>query len=265
MSILTLDSVDTGYRDRPIGRNINLRFLPDQVTCLLGSNGCGKTTLLKTILGLLPPLGGKIMVDSRPQHTWSRRQLAQFIAYVPQGHNSLFPFAVRQVVLMGRTAHLPTFATPRRRDHELADECLHTLGIVALADRPYTQLSGGERQLVLIARALAQQPKFLVMDEPTASLDFGNQIRVLEHIAALRSRGLAILFTTHHPGHAARTADRVVLLRGGGIYGVGETAAMLTIQNLAALYDLTPSVVAQNLGSLLELCRGNSDDYFLPL
>lgn len=248
--ILTLNAVDTGYRDRRVGKNINLRFLQNQVTCLLGGNGCGKTTLLKTILGLLRPLAGQVLVDDRPQRSWSRRRLAQFIGYVPQAHNGVFPFTVRQVVLMGRTAHLSMLATPGRSDRALADECLRKLGITALAERPYTQLSGGERQLVLIARALAQQPAFLIMDEPTASLDFGNQIRVLEHIAALRSQGLTILFTTHQPDQAAQIADRVVLLHGSGVYGSGETADMLTAENLAVLYDLKPSVITKNLGFL---------------
>ena len=248
--ILTLNAVDTGYRDRRVGKNINLRFLQNQVTCLLGGNGCGKTTLLKTILGLLRPLAGQVLVDDRPQRSWSRRRLAQFIGYVPQAHNGVFPFTVRQLVLMGRTAHLSMLATPGRSDRALADECLRKLGITALAERPYTQLSGGERQLVLIARALAQQPAFLIMDEPTASLDFGNQIRVLEHIAALRSQGLTILFTTHQPDQAAQIADRVVLLHGSGVYGSGETADMLTAENLAVLYDLKPSVITKNLGFL---------------
>lgn len=248
--ILTLNAVDTGYRDRRVGKNINLCFLQNQVTCLLGGNGCGKTTLLKTILGLLRPLAGQVLVDNRPQHSWSRRRLAQFIGYVPQAHNGVFPFTVRQLVLMGRTAHLSMLATPGRSDRALADECLRKLGITALAERPYTQLSGGERQLVLIARALAQQPAFLIMDEPTASLDFGNQIRVLEHIAALRSQGLTILFTTHQPDQAAQIADRVVLLHGGGVYGAGAAADMLTAENLAVLYDLKPSVITKNLSCL---------------
>lgn len=250
MSILALDSVNTGYRERVVGKNINLHFLPNQVMCLLGGNGCGKTTLLKTILGTLRPLAGSILVDGRSQQTWTRRELARFIGYVPQAHNDMFPFTVQQVVLMGRTAHMSWSSTPGRHDRDVARDCLGMLGIERLSDRLYTQLSGGERQLVLIARALAQQPRFLIMDEPTASLDFGNQIRVLEHINTLKSQGMTILFTTHQPDQAAQIADQVVLLHEGGIFGVGKVTEVLTAEKLGALYGLDQAVVSRSLGFL---------------
>lgn len=139
---------------------------------------------------------------------------------------------------MGRTAHLAAFAVPAGRDREVALAALDELGMAALAPRVFTELSGGERQLVLIARALAQEPRVLLMDEPAASLDFGNQIRLLDEIVALRRRGLAILMSTHHPDHARRVADRVILIKRGRTVAEGPPDALLTPAALAALYDI---------------------------
>ena len=175
-----------------VGNDISFTLDAGEVLCLLGPNGAGKTTLFKTILGLVPPLGGTVMADGAAIHQWSRQSLARVFGYVPQAQLGFFPFTIREVVLMGRTARIGLFGTPSARDGEIADELLRLLNIDNLADRPYTDVSGGERQLALIARALAQEPQVLVMDEPTASLDFGNQVRVLSEIKTLaesRHRG----------------------------------------------------------------------------
>ena len=219
---------------------------PGEVLALLGPNGSGKTTLFRTILGWLPSLAGTIVLAGEMLAHWPRPRLARLLAYVPQAHAGLFAFSVLDVVLMGRTAHLPAFGVPSRRDREVALESLDALGIAVLAPRVYTELSGGERQLVLVARALAQEPRLLVMDEPTASLDFGNQIKVLDQIAALAGRGIAVLMSTHHPDDARRVADRVVLLKGGRIVGEGTPDALLSVGELARLYDVDPSRVASH-------------------
>jgi iron complex transport system ATP-binding protein len=165
----------------------------------LGPNGCGKTTLFRTILGLLPRQGGSVRLDGHDLATLSRRDVAQRIGYVPQAQAGYFPFTVREMVLMGRTAHLSLFATPSPRDDAVAERMLDTLGMLHLADHRYTEISGGERQLALIARALTQEPKLLVMDEPTANLDFGNQLLVLDRIGTLARQGMAIILSTHDP------------------------------------------------------------------
>jgi iron complex transport system ATP-binding protein len=157
---------------------------------------------------------------------------------VPQAHAGFFPFTTLDVVLMGRTAHLPAFGVPSRHDREVALEALDQLGVAGLAPRVFTELSGGERQLVLVARALAQAARVLLMDEPAASLDFGNQIRLLDEVAALRRQGIAILMSTHQPDHARRVANRVVLLKQGRTVGEGPPSAVLTPDVLAGLYDI---------------------------
>lgn len=246
--IVELLQVSIGYgKHQKVGSGISLQVWPQEVLCLLGPNGSGKSTLFKTLLGLLPPLAGQVSVMGKPLHTWTRQALAKHIAYVPQAHAAVFAFSVLEVVLMGRTASLGLFASPSTHDKQLACQCLEQVGMLHLLDRPYTQISGGERQLVLIARALAQQPALLVMDEPTASLDFGNQLRVLSHIQALQQQGMGILLCTHQPEHALQIADRVALFKDGSLLAVGASEQTMTATHLAALYDLDESTVRQHL------------------
>lgn len=236
--------LSTGHRRHPVGRSIAFAMVPGEVLCLLGPNGSGKTTLFRTLLGLLPAQAGEVRIRGRHIAAWSRTELAHCVGYVPQAHGGMFPYTVTDVVLMGRAARIGRFATPSRDDRRIAAACLADLGIAALADKAYTEISGGERQLALIARALAQQPDLLVMDEPTASLDFGNQIKVLAHIDRLRRQGIAVLMSTHQPEHALRVADRVALLAPGGIVALGRAHETATPARLAALYGVAEHTVS---------------------
>ena len=243
--------LNVGYGTRCVGADISLVIARGEVLCLLGPNGCGKTTLFKTLLGLLPPLSGDVIVMGNPVSGWSRAAFAQHVGYVPQAHAGIFPYTIEDIVLMGRSARVGPFATPSRNDREVVKRSLEILGIGHLGTRIYTAISGGERQLALIARALAQEPVLLVMDEPTASLDFGNQIRVLEHIGRLKDQGIAVLMSTHQPEHAMRVADRIALFASGGIVGIGVPGVIATSKNLAALYGVTESAVSACLPGVI--------------
>ena len=227
-----------GFRARVVGRELDLRVDAGEVLCVLGPNGSGKTTLLRTLLGLLPALGGRVTLDGEDIAAMHPARIARSMSYVPQASASHFDFNLLEIALMGRTAHLAAYQGPGARDESIALRSLARMGVDSLAARPASEVSGGERQLALIARALATEARTIVMDEPTANLDFGNQARVLEHIARLRDDGVSILLCTHDPDHAFRVADRVLLLRGGQALAQGAVAQILTAENLGRLYGV---------------------------
>ena len=235
-ALLVARGLAVGHPGRPVGRDIDLSLREGEVLALLGPNGGGKTTLLRTLLGLLPPQGGTVALLDRALASWSAPARAKHLAYVPQGQASTFGFTALQMVLLGRTAHQGLLARPGPRDHAAAREALSRLGVSHLADRSVHRMSGGERQLVLIARALAQEPRAVLLDEPTASLDFGNQGVVLDAMRALAAQGLAVLFTTHDPNHARRVADRALLLRDGRLQQQGPARDVIQADALRSLY-----------------------------
>jgi iron complex transport system ATP-binding protein len=235
--ILAGHALTIGYSDRVVGSNLDVQLAKGEVLALLGPNGGGKTTLLKTLIGLLAPKGGEVSIGDRPLSALRSAERARLVAYVPQSHSATFAFTVETVVLMGRTAHGSLFSRPSARDRDVAARVLERFGISHLAERSYTMISGGERQLALLARALAQEPQFIVLDEPTASLDFGNQGKVMREIRALAAAGHGVLFTTHDPNHALRAADRAYLLRGGERIAEGSVGDVLNRAQLEALYQ----------------------------
>ncbi len=250
---LDVDQIAFGYGGRLVGQDISFTLEENEVLVLFGPNGAGKTTLFKTLLGLVPLRAGTIRLDGRPIGAWSGRERASRIAYVPQAHAALFPFTVEDLVLMGRAPHVGLFATPGRRDREVAAATLERLGIGHLASRAYTEISGGERQIALIARALAQEPSILVMDEPTASLDYGHQMRVLDRVRELAGEGVSIVLSTHNPDHAFRVADRVALVFQSRIAALGPPEAVLTADALKQLYDIDV-VIGTLAGSDARVC-----------
>ncbi len=241
--MLAVESLAFGYPQHTVGRDVSFTLDAGEVMCVLGPNGSGKTTLLRTLLGLLPPHAGQILFQQKSLFSLSRAEIARAAGYVPQAHQPYFAYSVRDMVLMGRSAHLGTFSMPGAHDREVAARVLESLGISPLADRPVTEISAGERQLALVARALAQEPRLLVMDEPTASLDFGNQVRVLERIAALAGGGIPILFSTHDPDHAFLAAQRALLLAEGRVLALGTPREVIRADTLERLYRVAVQVV----------------------
>ena len=241
--MLEVESLAFGFPGRTIGRDVSFSLSDGEVMCVLGPNGGGKTTLFRTVLGLLAKHSGSIALEGQSIETLSRSEIARLIGYVPQGHSGYFAYTVRDFVLMGRTAHLGIFSSPSKKDFDVADRALASLGMAQLAERPITEVSGGERQLALVARALAQEPRLLVLDEPTANLDFGNQVRVLERIAGLARTGISILFSSHAPDHAFLCAQRALLLAEGRALEIGAPREVIRADTLQRLYGVSVQVL----------------------
>ena len=219
---------------------------------MLGANGCGKTTLLKSILAFLTPQHGQVLLYGKDIHQMDERERARKIAYIPQYHTPPFPFTVRDVVLMGRTPHLSRICRPTEKDCRIADESMERLGIAHYANKSYTALSGGQRQMVVIARALAQQPDLLIMDEPTASLDFGNQYLVLAQVKKLAREGMGVLMVTHNPDHAFYCADRIIAMEDGKILSMGDAGKVINEAAMKAVYHMPVKVRSVSLGEGLD-------------
>lgn len=235
--MLEVRNVSCGYGTKEIIHNVSFKVEDGEFVCILGPNGSGKTTLLKSILGLLSPSSGGVFLGEQNIHHLSAIALAKEMGYIPQAHTPPFPFKVKDVVLMGRTPHLSRLSLPAESDEKIAMESLAELNISHLKDKKYTQISGGERQLVIIARALTQRPKILVMDEPTSSLDFGNQHIVLEQMRRLSHKGMSILMVTHDPDHALYCASKVVMIKDGCLLKAGTPEETIVEESMQAIYN----------------------------
>jgi len=247
--MLEVKNLRAGYGSHSeIVHDVSFNLAEGEFCCIIGANGCGKTTTLKTVLGLLPALGGSIEVDGKDTSRMGERELAGYFAYIPQTHRLPFPFQVKDVVLMGRTPYLGRMTSVSRSDRRIAFAALCQLSIKHLADVPYTELSGGQQQLVLIARALTQQPDILIMDEPTASLDFGNQQMVLSRMRNLADCGMSVLMVTHDPAHAFYCADRVIVLHEGRVLDEGTPSEVITSNLMRTIYDTEVRIERLDIG-----------------
>ncbi len=249
--VLCGQAIEHAYRGRVVLDGASLALRPGEVVSLLGANGAGKSTLLRILLGLLTPSAGRVSLDGRPLAAYARRELAGKLAYVPQVHATPFPYTVRQIVSLGRLPASGLFAALSGDDRDAVEQAIARLGIEHLAARPYTEISGGERQLALIARALAQGSRLLVMDEPATGLDYGNQIALLDLLHSLAVDGYGILKTTHHPDHVLAGSDRVALLQHGRIVADGAPADVLTAARLSELYGVAIAPVRLPDGRLV--------------
>lgn len=248
---LSVRDLTFAYRKTPVLNDVSFDAAAGELLAILGANGVGKTTLFRCILGEQKRYTGSIAVDGADVRTLSARETAHRIAYIPQTHAMTFRFFVRDMVLMGTSHTLSPLGLPGKAQERIAAEALDRLGIAGLADRGFDTLSGGEQQIVYIARALAQQAKILLMDEPTSSLDYGNQLRVLSTVSDLVRDGYTVLLSTHNPQHALWYADRVLALGEGRVAAFGNTAEVLTPQLLKTLYGTRAELYATPEGPVI--------------
>lgn len=242
--ILEARGVSAGYGDKIVVDDVSFKLESGQVLCLLGPNGVGKTTLFKSLLGFIPFAAGGLYVDGRLIDQRDRKRMASLVGYVPQVHEPPFPFLVIDVVVMGSIARSDMFAGPSKDAYAEADALLEELDIAYLRNRDYTKISGGERQMVLIARALMQKPSFLMMDEPTSSLDFGNQMRVLAQVCALSHRGVGVIMTSHFPDHAFLCCDKAAVMSRTEPFRVDDIERIVTEETLQGAYGIPVKIAS---------------------
>lgn len=264
------EDISLSYDRHLVLGNVSLRLKKGAVITLLGPNGCGKTTLLRIINGLLRPSRGLVLVNGKDISRMKQVDLARLMGHVPQSQRSSFPFRVLDIVLTGRMPHISTLALPGALDVEKACQALKMVGASHLADRPYTQISGGERQLVMIARALAQEPSFLLLDEPTSYLDFKNQLTVLKMISRIAGeRDVTVVMTLHDPNHAIIFSDEVVLLRKlepDNICGRGLPNSCQNVVAAGAPHEvMTPENIRDAYGIEVEVCTVRGRKILFPL
>ena len=248
---IEINHLSFAYTVREVLKDITLSVEQGQLLAVLGPNGVGKTTLFRCVLGLQPHYKGTIKIDGVDAHTLTARELAHRIAYIPQTHGIAFGYSVQDMVLMGTTHNVSTMSVPKQKEREAVNAALDKLGISHLTYQNFAKLSGGEQQLVLIARALAQNAKTLLMDEPTASLDYGNQSLVLRQVRMLADEGYTVLLSTHNPQHALWYADRAVALMGGSIAAFGHPNEVVDSNLIEQLYGVQVLLVETAQGPLI--------------
>ena len=244
--ILEVNNISFSYDDELIFEDISFSINKGDVLCVLGPNGTGKTTLIKCLNGLQDIDSGEILINGKNIKKLSFSQISKHVGYIPQSHVPSFPFSVFDVVLMGRSPYLKLTESPRKEDEKIAEKSLKTLGIYDLKDKEYTNLSGGERQLVFLARVLTQQPDILILDEPTSHLDFGNQIKLLEIVDKLADSGLSVIMSSHFPDHAFLSSTKVAIMKDKKFIDFGTPDEVVTEENLEKAYSIEVKLIELN-------------------
>ena len=248
---LSVEHLSFSYGAAPVLRDVTFTAQPGELLSVLGPNGVGKTTLFRCILGTLTPSSGHISMNGEDMAALPPRERAQRVAYIPQIHPPTFGYSVLDTVLMGTARQLGAFQQPGREQLRRAEEALEQVGAAALRQRNFSHLSGGEQQLVLIARALAQQAEVLMMDEPTSALDYGNQLRILRLVRQLAQRGYTVILSTHNPQHALTYAHRLLALHDGAAAALGTPSTVLTPQLMKQLYGVEVDFLETATGRIL--------------
>jgi iron complex transport system ATP-binding protein len=239
MSIISAENINFSYTAKPVMANLSFTIDEAQIVAIIGPNGSGKTTLLKIINNTLAPDSGKMLIDGKDTGKWSQREIARKIAIVPQETAAIFPFYAEEIVLMGRFPHLNNYRFEDKKDYRIVHEAMEKTDTLAVASRRFNELSAGERQRVLIARALAQEPKVLLLDESTVFLDLKHQAQFLALLRQLNTaQQLTVVFVTHDINLAAQNADRIILLDSGKIYAIGKPSEVISAANIKEVYDV---------------------------
>ena len=235
---LEVKNLSFGYNCWDVLKDVNFKAEHGNLICLLGKNGAGKSTLFRCILGLLPHYKGNIIADGKNISELKAQELAHEIAYIPQARTATFSYSVMDMVLMGTTAQVGRFSCPGKQQLKIAAKALEIMNISNLADRSYAHISGGEQQLVLIARVIAQQAKIIIMDEPCSNLDYGNQIKLMKEAKKLAGQGYLVIQSTHNPEHALLFADQVMVLHEGKVVRFGNPTEVLDEELLYKIYGI---------------------------
>lgn len=241
--LLKIVDGDFRFDKKIVFNNLSLTLSPGDIYCILGSNGCGKTTLLRCLCGSLCLYNGEVLLENIKIEKHNMSYIAKKIGVVYQEHNVSFPYSVLDVVTMGRSPYIGLFGRPTNKDIKIAEDSLKMIKLYHLKDKPYNRISGGERQLVLIARTLTQETEIILLDEPTSHLDFKNQIAVLKIINLLAERGLAVLMSTHHPNHALLFSNKVSLMADGQFIATGKPKEVINEKNLEVTYGIKVKIV----------------------
>ena len=248
---LSVENLSFSYGKAPVLRDVTFTAEKGELLSVLGPNGVGKTTLFRCVLGTLPPSSGRVTVDGCDLTALPPRERARRIAYIPQIHPATFGYTVLDTVLMGAARQLNAFQQPQAAQLRQAEEALEQVGAAHLRERNFAHLSGGEQQLVLIARALAQRAEVLVMDEPTSALDYGNQLRILQMVRRLAAQGYTVVLSTHNPQHALTFAHRLLVLHDGTAAALGRPADVLTPALMEKLYGVQVDFLDTAAGAVL--------------
>lgn len=257
MSVLHVENLHFAYQEKKVLRGLNFHVDPGEICCIFGTNGCGKTTLLDSILGLHHPDTGTIVIDGEDATVMSPVQKAKKVAYVSQKSGRTFPYTVLEIVLMGRTAYSGMFSSPGKADIQIAEAALASLGMESFRDRLYNRLSGGEAQLVKIARAIAQETDLIIFDEPTTHLDFRHELNLIKYIMKIvQDQGISIVMATHAPNHAFffeshGIPTRVALMDNGVFGAVGAPSDVLTSENMAKVFKVVTKSFSNDEGDMM--------------
>ncbi|MBQ3105321.1 MAG: ABC transporter ATP-binding protein [Lachnospiraceae bacterium] len=241
--LLELHQVCGGYGSGDVVKDVSCHADGGDVLCLVGPNGRGKTTLFRLILGSLSLSSGSIRIDGRDSKQLTPREMANLVAYIPQYHRPIFAYSVLDIVMMGRASHFSSFETPKAADREAAFAALEKVNALHLADWKYTALSGGQRQLILIARAICQSARVFVMDEPAANLDYANHQLLMEVVKELAGKGYCIVMSTHSPEHPFSVGSKALLMKEGRVAGFGSPRQIITPESLEEVYGMEMDVV----------------------